>query len=215
MLNLKLKTIANLISKDDIVIDTCCDHAYLAIYLKETKLCKNVFASDISKNALDVAKKNIKNAKLNIKTFLSDGFKNINDNSINTAVIAGVGTPTALSIVASAPPNITKFIISSNNEHYELRKIMEHNKFYLEKEIVIKENNKYYPIMLFTRKKGKSNKYTLMFGKSNNKEYLEHILKKEQLILTKIPKKHFITRLKHQKNINYLKKILKERKQDY
>ena len=35
MLNQKLKVIANLINPQDKVIDIGCDHAYLAIYLKE------------------------------------------------------------------------------------------------------------------------------------------------------------------------------------
>ncbi|MDE5539916.1 MAG: class I SAM-dependent methyltransferase, partial [Bacilli bacterium] len=96
MLNLKLKTIADLITNDDIVIDTCCDHAYLAIFLKENKLCKEVYASDISLNALNIAKRNIKAKKLNIKTYLSDGLKDIPNLDINTVVIAGVGTSTAL-----------------------------------------------------------------------------------------------------------------------
>lgn len=60
MINLKLKAIASLIEKEDIVIDTCCDHAYLAIYLKKNRLCKEVYASDINPNALNQAKKILK-----------------------------------------------------------------------------------------------------------------------------------------------------------
>ena len=40
MLNKKLKTIASLIDKNDTVLDIGCDHAYLAIYLKQNNLCK-------------------------------------------------------------------------------------------------------------------------------------------------------------------------------
>ena len=56
MINKKLKAIASFINKHDTVIDIGCDHAYLAIYLKENKLCKNVYASDINQNALNIAK---------------------------------------------------------------------------------------------------------------------------------------------------------------
>ena len=145
MLNLKLKTIALLINKDDIVIDVACDHAYLAIYLKEHNLCKEVYASDISKEALNNANKNIKNSNLNIKTYLSDGLLDIpiKENKINTVIIAGVGTNTALNIVKTSK-DIPKYIISSNNNHEELRKNMQNLGFYNEKEIVIKENKKYY-----------------------------------------------------------------------
>jgi len=214
MLNLKLQTIASLINKDDIVIDTCCDHAYLAIYLKENKICKEVYASDISECALDNAKKNIKKHNLDIKTFLSDGFKNIKINNLNTVVIAGVGTKTALAIVDTAPNNIKKFIISSNNDHFRLRKKMQHKKYYIENEIVVTENNKYYPIIVFTKKQNYTNKYILKFGKSNNKEYFEYLLNKEQIIINSIHKRHILLRIKHQKNIHYLKKILTKRTQE-
>ncbi len=206
-MNLKLKTIANLINKEDIVLDTCCDHAYLAIYLKKNNLCQNVYASDISKNALNNALANIQKNKVNIKTFLSDGFKNINEPTINTVIIAGVGTNTILDIINNTPKNIQKFIISSNNNYYDLRKKMFKKGFYIQKELIIKENNKYYPIMLFTKNKTKETKNTLKFGKSNNKEYYNYLLNKELLILNKIPKNHLIQKLKHQKNIKYLKKI--------
>lgn len=40
MMNQKLKAIASFVSKDDTVLDTCCDHAYLAIYLKKISYVK-------------------------------------------------------------------------------------------------------------------------------------------------------------------------------
>ena len=55
MINKKLKAIASFINTQDTVVDIGCDHAYLAIYLKENKLCKNVYASDINENALNIA----------------------------------------------------------------------------------------------------------------------------------------------------------------
>lgn len=208
MLNLKLKTIASLINPNDIVIDTCCDHAYLAIYLKKNKLCQEVYASDISANALSVAKKNIKDHNQDIKTYLSDGFKNINIKNLSLAVIAGVGATTALNIVKYAPKNI-KFIISSNSDHAKLRKEMQSLGYFIEKEIVVKENNKFYPIILFTTTYQKQTKYTLKYGKSTNQDYFNYLLNKEQVILSKIPKKYLLTRIKHKLNIKHLKNTIK------
>lgn len=203
-MNSKLKGIASLVEAEDIVIDTCCDHAYLAIYLKENNLCKEVFASDISENALKVANENIASHGLNIKTFLSDGFKNFYESSITTAVIAGVGTTTALDIVANAPKNVKKFIISSNNNHAELRNSMFNIGYYVQKEIVVYENDFFYPIMLFERIFKQENKFTLEFGNSGNMQYYKYLLNKEKEILDKIPKSDFMNRHKHKKNIEYL-----------
>lgn len=208
MLNKKLKTIASLISKNDTVIDIGCDHAYLAIYLKNNNLCKEVYASDISENVLNRALENIKRSKNNIIIYLSDGFKNINNDKIDTAIISGMGTSTILNIINSAPKNINKVIISSNNEHEALRKKMYVKKFYIQKEIVIEDNNKFYPIMFFTKEKQKENRLSLKYGKSRNKQYFRYLLTKEKLIIKNIPNNHFLTILKHKRNIKDLNKII-------
>jgi len=214
MLNKKLKTIASLVNKEDVVIDIGCDHAYLAIYLKKNNLCKEVYASDISPNVLKTAKQNIKESKIKITTYLSDGFKNITNNTINTAIISGMGSSTIVKIMKEAPNNIKKYIISSNNEQDILRKESLKMGYYVQKEIVVFENHKYYPIILFSKEPQKENKLTLKYGKSNNKEYYEYLLAKEKEIISRIPKKHFITRLKHIRNGKQLKNIIK-RNEDY
>lgn len=208
MLNQKLKTIATLVKKEDVVIDIGCDHAYLAIDLKENNRCKEVYASDISTSVLEIAKSNIKKSKCKIEAYLSDGFKDIPKKGINTAIISGMGTSTILKIIKDAPRNIEKYILSSNNDHELLRKKMKKQGFYIEEEKVIYENNKYYPIMLFAKTKQKENNLTLKYGKSRNKEYYQYLLKKEEEIIKKIPKKYFFKRLAHQKNKLALKKLL-------
>lgn len=210
MINLKLKAIASLIDKSDTVLDTCCDHAYLAIYLKQNNLCKEVYASDINCNALDGAKKNILAAKLNITTYLSDGFKNINNNEIDTVVIAGVGTSTVINIIASAPKNINKYIISSNNNLDILRKYLYKKKLYIKKEVIINERNKFYVIMLVTKDFQKENKLSLKFGKSLDKKYYLFLINKEEETIKKIPKRKFGVRFDHKKNIRYLKKLIRK-----
>ncbi len=212
MLNLKLQTIASLVTKDDYVLDLACDHAYLAIYLKQNNLCREVYASDISPNALNEAKKNIKNASLNIKTYLSDGFKNIPNLNLNTVIISGVGTKTIIDILEYAPNNIEKYILSSNNNHAELRRYMYKNGFYNTKEIVIKDHHKYYPIILFTKAKTKETTLTLKYGKSSNLEYYNYLLTKEKTILKSIPNFKIASKLSHLITILELKKTLKERK---
>ena len=94
----RIKALASFINKEDIVLDVGCDHGYLSIYLKQNNLCGRVYASDISALALKQAQTNFKKYHLNIKSFVSDGFNNINV-SFNTVVIAGMGTSTILNII--------------------------------------------------------------------------------------------------------------------
>ena len=207
MLNKKLIAIASLIEPEDIVIDIGCDHAYLPIYLKKEKLCKEVYASDISENVIKIAKENIMKKNTNIEVYLSDGFKGIQNNKINTAIISGMGTSTILNIINNAPKNIEKYIISSNNDYEVLRKKKKKKDFYIQKEIVVKERDKYYPIIIFTKEFQKENKLSLKYGKSNSKEYYKYLEEKEKSILKRIPKKRIIIRLKHLKRIKELKKL--------
>ena len=95
----RIQALARNIFKDDIVVDIGCDHGYLSIYLKEFGLCKEVYASDISKQALNSARNNFKKHKLDIKTYVSDGFDSIPE-YFNTAVISGMGTSTILNIIS-------------------------------------------------------------------------------------------------------------------
>ena len=210
MLNLKLQTIANFVELKDNVLDTCCDHAYLAIYLKQNRLCSNVFASDISPEALNIANSNIKKANLDIKTYLSDGFKDITNPTIDTCIIAGVGASTVIDIVNTSPNNIKKFIVSSNTKPEIIRIFMQDIGFYLQKETVIKERHKFYPIMLFIKKQKKRTKKELKYGISKNHDYYKNLYFKEKTILNKIPKKYILRRLKIKYDLKYISKILKK-----
>lgn len=209
MINKKLKAIASFINTQDTVVDIGCDHAYLAIYLKENKLCKNVYASDINENALNIAKHNIKEHNLDIETILSDGFKSIHNTSIDTAVISGMGTNSILDIIRYAPQNINKYILCSHNNLDILRKKLYEHKLYIESEIAIYEHKKYYVIMLVTKNYQKENRLSLKYGRSNDKEYLSYLLKKEQEVLNRIPKRKIKKRLKHLKNTWDLKVLIK------
>ena len=209
MINKKLKAIASFINTQDTVVDIGCDHAYLAIYLKENKLCKNVYASDINENALNIAKHNIKEHNLDIETILSDGFKSIHNPNIDTAVISGMGTNSILDIIRYAPQNINKYILCSNNNLDILRKKLYEHKLYIESEIAIYEHKKYYVIMLVTKNYQKENRLSLKYGRSNDKKYLSYLLKKEQEVLNRIPKRKIKKRLKHLKNTWDLKVLIK------
>ena len=96
-----------------------------------------------------------------------------------------------------------------------LRTKMANLGFYCEKEIVIKEHNKFYPIMVFTKTWKKDSAFILKYGKSNNKEYFKYLIAKEKEIIKNLPKTKIKTRIYHYKEIFNLKKCLKEKTQDY
>ena len=62
--------------------------------------------------------------------------------------------------------------------------------------------------MRFERVYQRETKYTLMYGKSNNKNYYRYLLQKEEEVYSKLPKKDFITKFKHSGKVAYLQKLI-------
>lgn len=185
MNNLRIKALADDVDIDDVVLDVGCDHGYLSIYLKKNNLCKEVYASDISVNALNVARENFKKNKLDIKTFVSDGFENI-PVKFDTAVIAGMGTSTILKILKNKKrPN--RLILGSQNDLYHLRSAMYNLGYKLVDEQAILEKGHYYIILLYVKMEQKLSKINLKFGISNNNDYYSYLIKKNKEIIKKVP----------------------------
>lgn len=193
----RLLEIAKLVPKNSCVLDIGTDHAYLPIYLSKNSICKNIIASDISENALESGRKNLKKYNVkNVKLVLSDGLENIND-IYDVITISGMGTNTILKILNNdkLPNNI---VISSNNDLCLLRKNMNDKGYFIKNEIAIKDANKYYDIILYEKGKENLSYYQLLYGKSKNKDYYKYLLSKEKYIFNKSKK------INHLKNIVYL-----------
>ena len=198
----RLLEISKFISKTDSVIDVGCDHAYLSIYLKKNKLCKNVIASDISSNALEYAKKNIKKYNVDIPLYVSDGLKNINE-YYDTVIISGMGTNTILNIL-DIPNKPRKIVLCSNNEHYKLRKELNKMGYMLTSESIIYENKHYYIIMNYLKGYQKLSNISLKYGISNNKEYFKYLYNKNKLLIKKANIKKKIQLIIELINLKYL-----------
>lgn len=191
MLSKRLLTVASLIKPHAKVLDIGTDHAYLPIYLREMNICKSVIASDISRNALEGARKNVEKFEATgIKLVLSDGLKNITD-EYDTLTICGMGTKTIIRILEGQklPDNI---ILSSNNNLYELRKYMNDIGYKITKEVISFDKGKYYDIIAYEKGKEKLSKSKLLYGKSKNKEYLKCLYTKEKLIYNEMNMKNKI-----------------------
>ena len=200
----RLSAIADMVSQNDNIIDIGCDHALLDIYLTNKGI--NCTASDINKNALDIAKKNIEKhgLKNKINIVQSDGLENINIKKNDVLVISGMGASTIEHILSNNKLKlIDKIIIQSNNDLYELRKMMIQKHFYIVDEKIIYEKDKYYVIICFKRGYHKYKDIELYLGPcilSNrifeNIHYLEYIYEKEKFKLDKIPIKQFKNKIK-------------------
>jgi len=197
----RLELIASFIDDNSYICDVGCDHAYLPIYLMETKKNVKVIASDINPNPLKIAKDNIKkyNLEKEIKVTLADGINNI-DSMVDTVIISGMGGILISNIIDNKDnlKNINTLVLSPNNEFITVRKKLKQLGFNIIKEKLITENKITYLIIKAKREKPKFNNY---FGILNNNDldtiyYYTKLLNTNTNILKKISKKNILKIIK-------------------
>lgn len=218
-LSKRLQKIAELINEEDTVLDIGCDHALLDIYLSN-KYSKTYYASDLRESALDMARSNIKKYSSD-KVILKcgNGLDVLDENmDINTVVISGMGYLSIISILKNIKhiKNINKLVIQSNSNSEIVRKFILKNGFYIDNETIVLDKNIYYIISSFKRGKRKYSNMDKEIGIMNDellKSYIEIEIKKNNVLLSIIPKKEFIRRIYIKRKLKYLykKRILCEK----
>ena len=175
----RIEAIYSLIDIDDKVVDVGCDQAKLSIML--AKRNQSSIASDISENVINKAKSNIKSNLIDLR--VSSGLSNIKEGEVDTLVLAGMGTHTILDILNNTNIRFKKIITISNNYHDILRNKMNDLNYIVDKELIVKDNNKYYNLIMFKEGNRKYNKKELLLGlnhidKDMYNEYLNYLLNK-------------------------------------
>lgn len=183
----RIEAIYSFIDLKDRVVDVGCDQAKLGILL--AKRNQKSIASDISPKVIERASLDIRKLGLDnlIDLRVSNGLQNIKEKEADTLVLSGMGTHTILEILNSTKIKFNKIITISNNYHDILRDKMNELNYKVDKELIIKENNKYYNLILFTKGIKKYSQKELLLGLNqvNNelyKEYLNHLLNKYKTI---------------------------------
>ncbi len=170
MISDRLYAIANQINDVDVVCDIGTDHGLLSIFLIKHKKAKKIYAVDINKGPLKQASENTKKYEITSKKIiliLGSGLKWKNNNlKINICVISGLGGKTIADILLDDDNTIEKYILCSNNNEIVIRKWIKMKKYFIEKEILIKDNNIIYPIIIVNKHTGFKikNKKDLIFG---------------------------------------------------
>ena len=183
----RIEAIYSFIDLKDRVVDVGCDQAKLGILL--AKRNQKSIASDKSPKVIERASLDIRKLGLDnlIDLRVSNGLQNIKEKEADTLVLSGMGTHTILEILNSTKIKFNKIITISNNYHDILRDKMNELNYKVDKELIIKENNKYYNLILFTKGIKKYTKKELLLGLNQvdselYKEYLNHLLNKYKTI---------------------------------
>jgi len=119
------------------VIDVCADHSYAAIALAQKNPARQVIASDISEQPLTAGKKNAQAAGVTNITFrLGSGLSVLTSNdSINAAIISGIGGKLMRELLNTASFQINRYILQANNEMGLVRAWLDENAY----EIIVDE----------------------------------------------------------------------------
>ena len=218
-LNQRLLKIAELVPINASIIDVGCDHALLSIYISQNKKPKKVIASDIKEGPLIHAKENIRKYQQEdkIKVKLGSGISTI-ENDIDTIIISGMGGLNMIGILKYSKDtykNVNRIILSPNSDTYAVRKEITKLGFMIQEEMLVKENNIIYPIIVFERGKKKYHDKDYLFGpillEKKDTLFLEYIRKetiKKEKLLEVLPKKYIKKRIELKKELHLISKIM-------
>lgn len=145
----RLSSVASLVRKNKVVADVGTDHAYVVAYLIENGITEKAIASDINKGPLENARQTLVECGIDDKVtlILSDGLKNIPENSCEDIVIAGMGGILISEILENAPwvKNSNIHIVAQPMTHAEtLRKWLSDNGFEISREVASTDGKRLY-----------------------------------------------------------------------
>jgi len=143
--------------------DIGCDHGRTSCALILENKAETVFASDISAPSLAKAGELAKLIGIEdrVQMRLGDGFSAIRDDHVRGAVLSGMGGPLVLDIFRGEPEVLAELeymVISPQKYPERVRKYLNENGWFIEREIVVEEQGKYYPVLGV--KKGNQQPYT-------------------------------------------------------
>lgn len=218
-LNQRLNAVISLVEDNKSIIDVGCDHALLSIYLVQNLKPKKVIASDIKEGPLINARENIKKYQVQekIKVKLGYGIEPIEED-INTIIISGMGGLNIIGILKYSKEkykNVDTIILSPNSDTKKVRKEICKLGFYIDNEILVKDNNIIYPVLRFKRGKKYYHSYQYIYGPILIQkkeplwiEYMEKEKARIEKLLKVLPKKYLKRILELKRELKTISKII-------
>jgi len=147
-----MRAVVGLVQPCRSIADIGCDHGYVAMELVRSGICRHVIAMDINSGPLDRASRNIADYGLQdyIETRLSDGVSALEIGEAEGVICAGMGGKLVLSILEQGKKQIEEMrqiVLQPQSELEEVRSFLREKGYLIEKEDIICEDGKYYPMM--------------------------------------------------------------------
>ena len=193
-LSKRLQAVADLLDCHDRIADIGCDHGFVSIYLIESKKARKCLAMDVNIGPLERAKEHVMEKRLStyIETRLSDGAKAIqfiekDDGGkkleVDAALIAGMGGRLMIQIIQDSLnkfQSMEEFVLQPQSEIAKVRWFVREIGYHIEKEDMVLEDGKYYPMMKVVRGEHGLN------GSVNVPECIRHKIAEGEIVDTDI-----------------------------
>lgn len=152
LLSDRMRAVVELVQPCKSIADIGCDHGYVAMEIVRSNKCRHVIAMDINRGPLERARHNIMDYDMQdyIEIRLSDGVKELNTGESEGIICAGMGGKLIISILEQGRGLVAEMkqvILQPQSELGEVREYLRENGFIIEKEDMIYEDGKYYPMM--------------------------------------------------------------------
>lgn len=152
LLSDRMRAVVGLVEPCKSIADIGCDHGYVAMELVRSNICRHVIAMDINKGPLERARHNIRDYDMQdyIETRLSDGTHALHAGEVEGIICAGMGGKLVISILEqdrALVSNLRQVILQPQSELDEVRSYLRENGFIIDREDMVFEDGKYYPMM--------------------------------------------------------------------
>ncbi len=195
----RLSAIADLVTAGNRLADVGCDHGYLPVYLVLDHKIPCAIAMDVREGPLLRAKEHIVQygVEAYIETRLSDGLAALKPGEADTLVVAGMGGPLMERILTKdleTAKSFQEMILQPQSDIPRFRRFIRENGWEIEKEEMVLEEGKFYPMMKAVPRKGAYVPWNAMeerFGKlllKNRHPVLKKYLLREERISREILK---------------------------
>lgn len=170
-LSKRLYAVAGLVTEGASVADIGTDHGYIPIWLMKQGIAGHVIAMDINRGPLERARMHIRGHRLEgkIETRLSDGLAALRQGEVDTIIAAGMGGGLVIHILQEGSAVVDRLnacILQPQSEIHRVRKYLNGHGLYIEKEDMVEEDGKFYPMMRVVH--GEAEDYTeceYLYGK--------------------------------------------------
>lgn len=170
-LSKRLEAVASFVPTGAVVADIGSDHAYLPCYLVHNGIVKKAIAGEVVKGPYESAIRQVKleGLEAHITVRLADGLKAVEkSDGVDTITIAGMGGPLIVSILDKCPEalqSVTRLILQPNIHAKVIREWAIRNGWAILDEVILKEDEKIYEILVLQRGAMELSEQEILLGK--------------------------------------------------